>query len=336
MNEWPEKENYRKQAPLDIKEILNHRNKVTLGSFTGAEGKEGFYPSKENLFLALGGKPGNPSTRLILCGRNGLFVGETLREISVPTQGVVLSRNRDEIGGAAVSRRHAKISLSAQGVYQIEDLNSANGTDVIKPVPIKTKSAEKEYRGRILAIPLETKGLSIKIKLGNNEISARNIPDLGLVTTDSTPSRRGQVQKLFTLDNNEALTIGGNKAPTLEHLIGERLFLRDATLSAEEIRLFIKDGNLYIINLGNKTLKISTELPKKPIRAHPAQEQQTKKGLDEGSFRAGLKVRIAEMKTKGKHTGQIRRQLAREVHPDLNPDDPFAKRKFQILSELMF
>lgn len=299
------------------------------------------------MFATLGGKFGHKDTRVVFFDKSGqATIVESLQTVNC-LQGYTLGR--DLTGGDAVSRTHAYVSV-VNDRYKLEDVDSSNGTEVFKAKNVRTDVEQDIYTENIAVIEHDKNFWRAFIAFGDNAdsslVSVTRLPTGEFAVFDAVSSRRHHARRLTTVGEGQAITIGKGSREFPEHLVGERLNLPDEGIEVAQLRLFVKNGDIFILNLAKKPFGVGVEsmeekpqpheAPKKPkpeTQKQAHQESQKPKRIPTIKLWSKLEKEILDLEKGGEDPDRLYKQLARKYHPDLNQGDPNANRRMQLINK---
>jgi hypothetical protein len=329
----------RTTGSIDIDSFLRKRDVCHLGSFPDDDGNAGTFRDDSRVFANLGRRFGDPRSRSVLFGRGGqLTVVESMANVDA-SRGTVLGRG--VIGGEGVSSTHARVTVNG-GRYELEDLASTNGTDVFKPAVARPE--RREYIGPVAVLDGKLGFSRALIGIGDYSVVAlTRFPTGEYGITDATASRTNHVQKLRTLKEGDAITIGReNQQQYPAHLVGDRMILPETDIEVSHLRIFIKDGDIYICNLGGREYSIVMQgiQSQEAVRTPPPRPASQKPPEPPKPIRTPtaelleiLEAEIARLSITERDPTKLYRLLARRFHPDANLNDPNATRLMQMVNK---
>ena len=252
----PPNESGNVNTPVDVDRLLETKPHVRLSSAPGSDGQSGFFSQDSRIVSILGNRFADPETRSILFSTSGdAVVLETTQSFPVSEHSTI-TIGRPDIGGDKVSRTHARVSRRA-GKYLLEDMNSTNGTDLLKPTDIYPHKDGEDVHDRIAVISKIPSRMFIGLS-DKAIIEVKKVPNGPLMVTDAIKTKAGQRQQLATLNEGEALTIGRPGPGFPNHFEGHQYTMDDSDLDTAHLRLLYKDGELYLINVGRKEYSVAS------------------------------------------------------------------------------
>jgi hypothetical protein len=328
-----------RMSVVDVDNVLSGKQYCKLGKSTECEGMAGTFKSESNLMAILGSKWANSQTRMLFFGENGKVVsvestegwnvGERPQEIG-----------HDQIGGDGVSGKHVKIEKTGSMFY-VQDLESTNGTTLIKPT--RFEQGKDDYDTKLVEVALEEQMGSVFVSFGEASIvRILKLKEGEFFVTDAVDSRKNYARLLTIVTETDGLTIGSKAInPGDERFTGQKLGLLDNDLGSADLRMFVNNGKLYIVNLADKPMGIVSEMqPKseeaevKPPRAEQPKEKKVaskQKKLNTARIWKDLDREIKKEAASEKDPKKLFRKFAMKYAPDKNPDDVNAHRRMQLI-----
>lgn len=341
------KESSRNNESIDIDVFLQSKGVCHLGTSPEKDARSGNFARGSRVFATLGGRFGHKDTRVVFFGRGGqVTIAESMQTVDCVT-GATLGR--ETTGGDAVSNMHVRVSV-ANDRYELKDLDSTNGTDVFKPKRVRTDVELDIYTENIAVIERNENFRRAFIAFGKEGdgslVSVTKLPTGDFLVTDAVTSRRHHARRLTTVGEGQAITIGKGSRNFPEHLVGERLNLPDEGIEVAQLRLFVKDGDIFILNLANKPFGVGIErmnekpqyqeAPKKPEpekQKQTPQEPQKPKRIPTIKLWQQLEKEILDLEKGSSDPEKLYKRMARKYHPDLNQGDPNANRRMQLINK---